>query len=78
MNFGTLNRLNEIEERIARVEAAIQVLQERAALADALRTIADDVESLKDWRESQSKPRSTLSFGKDRSIAAQAGKGHQA
>jgi hypothetical protein len=71
MNFGTLNRLNEIEERIAKLEGAVQVLQERAALADALRTIAEDVESLKDWRDTQTKPRRTLSFGhqKDRAPA---------
>lgn len=78
MNFGTLNRLNEIEERIAALEGAVQTLQERTASAEAVADIAQQVASLTDWRESQSKPRTLTLGNKDRRRAESIGEGDQA
>lgn len=78
MNFGTLNRLNEIEERIAALEGAVQTLQERTASAEAVADIAQQIASLTDWRESQSKPRTLTLGNKDRRRAESIGEGDQA
>lgn len=79
MDFGTLGRLRDIEERIAALEAAVQTLQEKSASAEAVADIAAQVASLTDWRDSQRTTR-TLSLGnKDRNGAGQAAsKGHPA
>lgn len=76
MNFGTLNRLNEIEERIAALEGAVQTLQERTASAEAVADIAQQVASLTDWRDSQ-KSR-TLTLGNKDRRRAEVGEGDQA
>jgi xanthine dehydrogenase iron-sulfur cluster and FAD-binding subunit A len=77
MNFGTLNRLNDIEERIAALEGAVQALGERSASAEAVADIAQQVASLTDWRDSQ-KTRTLTLGNKDRRRAESIGEGDQA
>lgn len=77
MDFGTLGRIRDIEERIAALEGAVQTLQERTASAEAVADIARQVADITDWRESQSKPR-TLTLGNKDRHRAEVGKGDQA
>lgn len=79
MDFQSLNRMRDIEERIAALEAAVQVLQEHSARAEAVADIAARVDSLTDWRDSQRNTRTLTLGNKDRSSPGQAaGKGHPA
>lgn len=64
MDFGTLKRIADLEERIAAAEQELAVLREQSASAQAVADIAEQVASLSDWRDSQQKPtRSKLTLG---------------
>ncbi len=63
MNFETLRRIADLEERVAAAEHELAVLRDQAASAKALADIAEQVASLNDWRDSQQKPRNRLTLG---------------